>query len=92
MQRVIERCYSMLNKGGLAFFIIGDTEYKGIKIYNSKHLIESLFDSGFSEVRVTKRTVSGKILTPYRDEKGKFTNDKNKRQIYHEEFVVIGRK
>ena len=92
MQRAIERCYHMLNKGGLAFFIIGDTEYKGVKIYNSKHLIESLFDSGFSEVRVAKRAVTGKILTPYRDERGKFTSDKTKRQIYHEEFVVIGRK
>lgn len=92
MQRAISRCYSMLDNGGLAFFIIGDTEYKGVKIHNSKHLIESLFDSGFSQVRVSKRAVTGKILTPYRDEKGKFTNDKTKRQIYHEEFVVIGRK
>jgi hypothetical protein len=82
----------MLNSGGLALFVVGDTEYKGIKICNSKHLIEALLSSGFSSVRVSKRKISKKILTPYRDEYGKFTTDKDKRKIYHEEFVIIGEK
>lgn len=73
-------------------FVVGDTEYKGIKICNSKHLIEALLSSGFSSVRVSKRKISKKILTPYRDEYGKFTTDKHKRKIYHEEFVIIGEK
>ena len=92
MQHAANRCYEMLNSGGLALFVVGDTEYKGIKICNSKHLIEALLSSGFSSVRVSKRKISKKILTPYRDEYGKFTTDKDKRKIYHEEFVIIGEK
>ncbi len=92
MQHAANRCFEMLNSGGLALFVVGDTEYKGIKICNSKHLIEALLSSGFSSVRVSKRKISKKILTPYRDEYGKFTTDKDKRKIYHEEFVIIGEK
>lgn len=90
MQHVAQKCFEMLNSNGMAFFVIGDTEYHGIKIYNSKHLVESLINSGFTSVHISKRRVSKKNLTPYRDEDGKFTADKNKREIYHEEFVVIG--
>ncbi|MGD9679496.1 MAG: DNA methyltransferase [Vulcanibacillus sp.] len=92
MQKVATQCYKMLNSFGMAVFVVGDTEYKGTKIYNSKHLVESLIQSGFYEVSVSKRKISNKILTPYRDENGKFSNDKTKRKIYHEEFVIIGRK
>lgn len=90
MQHAAKRCYEMLDSTGIAFFVVGDTEYKGVKITNSKHLIESLISSGFSSVRISKRRISKKILTPYRDEKGKFTTDKSKREVYHEEFVIIG--
>ena len=92
MQKATEQCYQMLNKQGMALFVIGDTEYKGTQIHNSKQLVESLIRSGFHEVSVSKRKIINKILTPYRDENGKFTNDKEKREIYHEEFVIIGRK
>lgn len=92
MQYAVKKCYGMLEKNGLAFFVIGDTEYKGIKVNNSKHLAESLIQSGFSEVSIAKRKVSNKLLTPYRDEGGRFTNDKSKREVYHEEFVVIAHK
>lgn len=90
IQRAVSKCYDMLYDKGIAFFIIGDTEYKGVKIYNSKHLCESLILSGFAKVEVSKRKISKKILTPYRDESGRFTTDKNKREVYHEEFVIIG--
>lgn len=92
MQKATEQCYQMLNMQGMALFVIGDTEYKGTQIHNSKQLVESLIRSGFREVSVSKRKITNKILTPYRDENGKFTNDKEKREIYHEEFVIIGRK
>ncbi len=82
----------MLSDGGMALFVIGDTEYKGIRIENARHLSESLLESGFSKVYVSKRRVTGKILTPYRDELGKFTTDKTSRKVYGEEFIVIGRK
>lgn len=92
MQKATEQCYKMLNSHGMALFVIGDTEYKGTQIHNSRQLVESLIKSGFREVTVSKRKIRNKILTPYRDENGKFTSNKDDREIYHEEFVIVGRK
>ena len=92
MQQVTKTCYSMLSDGGMALFVIGNTELKGVKIDNACHLAESLQNSGFSEVLVTKRKISNKILTPYRDQQGRFTKDSEGRKIYSEEFILIGRK
>lgn len=92
MQKSIKKCYSMINQNGLALFVIGNTEYKNVKINNAKHLVESMIDNGFREVEISRRKISNKILSPYRDENGKFTNDKNSRQVYAEEFIVIGKK
>jgi len=92
MQQVAAVCHSMLNNGGMALFVIGNTEYKGVKIDNACHLAESLFNSGFAEVYVTKRRISKKILTPYRDKRGRFTTDDLGRKVYGEEFILIGRK
>jgi DNA modification methylase len=92
MQKAIKKTYSILNKKGMALFIIGNTEYKSVKIDNVRHLAESMFDAGYREISVTKRKISQKILTPYRDKKGKFTTDSNGRKVYNEEFIVCGRK
>ncbi len=92
MQKATEQCYKMLNPHGMALFVIGDTEYKGTQIHNARQLVESLIKSGFREVTVSKRKIRNKILTPYRDENGKFTSNKDDREIYHEEFVIVGRK
>jgi methylase of polypeptide subunit release factors len=92
MQQVIKACYKMLSKNGIALFVIGNTEYKNVRINNAKHLAESLQQSGFNEIFVTKRKISKKILTPYRDNLGRFTTDGNGRKVYSEEFILIGRK
>lgn len=92
MQQAAAVCHSMLNNGGMALFVIGNTEYKGVKIENACHLAESLINSGFAEVFVTKRKISKKILTPYRDKRGRFTTDGTGRKVYAEEFILIGRK
>lgn len=92
MQMVADTTYKMIKEKGLAFFVIGDTEYKKVRIENTRHLIESLQVSGFKNVEITKRKISRKILTPYRDEKGKFTSDKASRKVYAEEFIVMGRR
>jgi len=92
MQKVIKKTRSILNKNGIAIFIIGNTEYKSVKIENARHLVESMFNVGYKEVSVTKRKISRKILTPYRDEKGKFTTDGNGRKVYNEEFIICGKK
>lgn len=92
IQHAINRCYLMLNPNGMAFFVVGDTEYKGVKIENSKHLVQSLIDNGFTDIRMGKRKISNKLLTPYRDGGGKFSSDKTQREVYHEEFIISGRK
>lgn len=91
MQSVAKKTHSILNKNGMALFVIGNTEYKGVRIDNAKHLSESLFEAGFSSIQVTKRKISNKILTPYRDELGKFTTNASGRKVYSEEFIIIGR-
>jgi len=92
MQHAAKTCFSMLSDSGMALFVIGNTEYKGVKIDNARHLAESLLNSGFSKVQITKRKISRKILTPYRDMRGRFTKDGTGRKVYAEEFILIGRK
>lgn len=91
MQDAVEKCFQMLNKNGMIFFVVGDTEYKGVKIQNSKHLIETMEQNGYKDIKIAKRTISKGICVPYRDEKGKFSTDKTKRKVYHEEFIISGR-
>ncbi|HDL18823.1 MAG TPA: class I SAM-dependent methyltransferase [Bacteroidetes bacterium] len=92
IQKSVEKAFEMLNNYGMILYVIGNTEYKSVRINNAKHLVESMLSSGFENIEITKRKISGKILTPYRDKKGKFTTDKNSRKVYSEEFIVIGRK
>ncbi len=90
MQATAKICHSMLSENGMALFVIGNTEYKNVRINNTKHLAESLKKSGFKEILVTKRKISKKILTPYRDKVGRFTRDDGGRKVYSEEFILIG--
>jgi methylase of polypeptide subunit release factors len=92
MQMVAQKSYSMLSKRGLSLFIIGNTEYKDVRIDNAQHLTEALLNSGYYKVLVTKRKISKKILTPYRDNAGRFTTDSTGRKVYNEEFILIGRR
>lgn len=92
MQQVANVVYSMLNDSGIALFVIGNTEYKGVKIDNARHLAESLKNSGFRRMRIAKRRISNKYFTPYRDRRGRFTKDSESRKIYGEEFILIGMK
>ncbi len=92
IQISVKKAYEMLNDNGMALFVIGNTEYKNVKINNAKHLVESMNSAGFGEIHITRRKISGKILTPYRDAKGKFTTDNNSRKVYADEFIIIGAK
>lgn len=92
IQTSILKCYDILHDGGMALFVIGNTEYKGVKIENAKHLVESMEAVGFSDIQIRRRMISNKNLTPYRDEIGRFTRNKDDRRIYAEEFIITGRK
>lgn len=93
MQKAVEKCFEMLNDNGMAVYIIGDSEMKGVKLDNSKHLIETMLECGFTDIKISKREVSKGICVPYRDRKGKFTKqDDAFNRIYHEEYIISGRK
>lgn len=91
IQQAIKKCSDMLYDNGMVFFVVGDTEYKGVKIKNSEHLVQCLLDEGFTDIKAAKRRISNKLLTPFRDESGRFSSDKSSRTIYHEEFIISGR-
>lgn len=93
MQDAVRQVARMLKSNGACVFVIGNTEYKGVKIDNAKHLAECLLREGFCNVNVDRRKISNKILTPYRTKDGKFSKDQGKsRKIYSEEFVVFAKK
>lgn len=92
MQRAAARSHDMLSNGGMAAFVIGNTKYRGVEVNNARHLAESLLTAGFSSVSVTKRRISRKILTPFRDTKGRFSANDTGRQTYGEEYILVGRK
>ena len=92
LDRAVSRCWDVLEAGGMAVFVIGNTRYRGVKVDNAQHLETSMGRAGFGEISVIPRRVSLKIMTPYRDLQGRFTRDSGQRKVYAQEFVVIGRK
>lgn len=92
MQTVAEKAYSMLTDKGLAVFVIGNTEYKHVRINNAAHLKESMSNVGFTKFHIVKRAITNKPLPTYRDSVGKFSSNKNSRKVYADEFVIIGEK
>ena len=92
IKKTISKSHSIINPGGLAIFIIGNTTYKDVYVDNAKYLTECFLDCGFNEIEVIKRRISSKILSPYRNKDGKFSNDKRKRKVYNYEFVLIAKK
>lgn len=91
MDKAISRCRRLLNDGGMAVFVIGNTQYKGVRIDNAAHVKDCMKRAGFRGVTAIPRKVSLKIMTPYRDARGRFTRDGSQRRVYGDEFVVIGR-
>ena len=92
MKKAVIKCGRMLNDGGMAVFVIGNTQYKSVKIDNANHLADCMRRWGFCNLKSIPRKVSLKTMTPYRDSRGRFTRDSTQRKVYSEEFVVIGRK
>jgi len=92
MKTVIMNCGTMIKSNGFILLVMGDTEYKGVHIENARHIVELLYLNGFENIEITKRKVSGKILTPYRDSLGRFTTNSESRKVYSEEFIILGKK
>lgn len=92
MQNVVKISYNKLTPKGIAVFVIGNTEYMGVRINNAQHLAQAMQQEGYKNLEIVKRKISRKILTPYRDDKGMFTSALDGRKVYSEEFIVIGKK
>ncbi len=92
LDKAVRRCWDALENPGIAVFVIGNTQYKDVKVDNAHHLEASMDRAGFRSLLRIPRRVSLKIMTPYRDQRGRFTRDASQRQVYAEEFVFIGRK
>jgi len=91
IQRITTVSRRLLKTNGICIMIIGNTSYKGVLIDNAKHLAESMLESGFTDVRVSRRAIKGKILTPYRNKDGTFSSVPTERQIYSDEYIIAGR-
>ena len=92
MTEVIKKCHQLLKNNGKCIFVIGDTEYKKIKIENAKCLSEAMLMNGFEIELISKRRIENKFLPSHRDSNGKFSSDKTDRKIYSQEYIIIGRK
>ncbi len=91
MRTAVAKCGRMLNDGGMAVFLIGNTRYGDVRIDNATHLAHCMEAAGLRATKIQRR-VSLKIMTPYRDARGRFTRDSTRRRVYGDEFVVIGAK
>lgn len=93
MEHAIEKSIGMLNRSGMVIFVIGDSELKGVKLFNSKHLVECMMNYGLSDIEIGKRIIEKSMCVPYRNAKGRFTKKiSSKNEIYHEEYVITGRR
>lgn len=92
IEHTVNKTYTILKNDSLAFFVIGNTQYKGVHIDNAKYMLECMLNQGFSDIEIHKREIGNKILTRYRDSKGKFTKDTSARKVYNTEFIIIARK
>ena len=72
--------------------VIGDTEYKGVKMQNARALAERMLLNGFEILEISKRKILNKFLPTHRDSTGKFSSNKTDRKIYSQEYILIGRK
>ena len=91
IDRTVGKCGRMLNERAMALFVIGNTQYGNIEINNAQHLLECMERRGFRHMEIIERKISSKIMTPYRDARGRFTRDSTQHKVYGKEFIVIGR-
>ncbi|HWR83982.1 MAG TPA: DNA methyltransferase [Candidatus Deferrimicrobium sp.] len=88
----VQRIRQIVKIGGSVAFVIGNTSYKSIPVDNAKSLAQSLLDHNFKKVQVSKRKISYKILTPYRNQLGQFTSHSRGRKVYSHEYILTGEK
>lgn len=81
----------VLKKGGRACIVIGNTEFRGVKISNAEVFQEQFENIGFKTVNVIHREIPSKMLPSTRDtETGQFVKvtDKNLKLAYSTEYIL----
>jgi DNA modification methylase len=82
----------VLKKGGRACFVIGNTEFNGVKILNAEVFHEQFLNIGFKTHKIIHREIPSKMLPSTRDkETGQFVKvtDKNLKLAYPTEYILI---
>jgi methylase of polypeptide subunit release factors len=92
MQKVVRRCREFLAPDGICVFVVGNTQFKGVRIDNANHMVESLIDAGFGDIRVLRRPVTNKLNTPYRLPNGRLSSTPTSMGIYAEEYIVMAQR
>lgn len=95
MYSAFSEMYRILKRNKNACVIIGNTELQGVPILNAQVATEQMINLGFKRLKLIKREISNKMITPWRDlETGKFTSQKNprKKRAYEYEYVLLMKK
>lgn len=82
----------VLKKGGKACVVIGNTEFKGVKILNAEVFKEQFENIGFKTSKIIHREIPSKMLPSTRDKKtGRFTKAKDTKLklAYPTEYILI---
>ena len=92
MLETFEESKRVLKKGGRACIVIGDTEFKGVKIKNAQTFQEQFESIGFKTHKIIKREIPSKMLPSTRDPvTGRFgkVTDKDIKLAYPTEYILI---
>ncbi len=82
----------VLSIGGLACIVIGNTEFKGVRILNAEVFKEQFENIGFRTHKIIHREIPSKMLPSTRDNStGQFVkaNDTNIKLAYPTEYILI---
>ena len=85
----------ILKNDGRVCLVIGNTTFKKVRIKSAEAFAEILLMLGFELEEIIKREIPFKLIPTIRDKKsGKFTtlDNKNKKLVYPEEFIIIAKK
>lgn len=95
MHLVAKEMYRILENGGHACIVIGNTNYREVQLKSSEVFAELLQMEGFKILEVIKRSIPNKLIPTIRDkDTGRFAKlgDKNSKQVYPEEYIIIASK
>ncbi len=95
MQKVAIEMHRIIKKDGYACIVIGNTTIKDVHIKSAEVFFDMLKMAGFRKREIIKRNIPYKLMPTLRDKvTGKFTtiNNRNCKQVYPNEYIVIVKK